>query len=102
MAASTRGIKYPVTTPTAIARKIHNVRYRSRNESFFRRASVSDMNAGLLSGFFQLPSYWRVLQDLLARYGRVITGLTNSTYPGRPGQGLAPEVRMWTMHSGSD
>ena len=31
----TAGIKYPMAIPTAMARKIQSVRYRSRNESCF-------------------------------------------------------------------
>ncbi len=36
----TAGEKYPIPIPTAMARKIHRVRYLSRNESRFARASI--------------------------------------------------------------
>ncbi len=42
------GAKYPSATPKAIARKIHNVKNRSRNESLFAIPSL--MNALLLPG----------------------------------------------------
>ena len=35
ISVGTAGEKYPIAIPTAIARKIQSVRYRSRNESRF-------------------------------------------------------------------
>ena len=42
------GIKTPVATPIAIARKIHRVRYRSRKLSFFRSTTGKQLLAGII------------------------------------------------------
>lgn len=42
------GIKKPIDTPIAIARKIQNVRYRSRSPSFLRSAAGAQIIADIL------------------------------------------------------
>jgi hypothetical protein len=44
------GKKYPIATPAAIAIKIHNVRYLSRNPSFLRSCTGAQWFAVMFSG----------------------------------------------------
>ena len=56
MNASTPGTKYPAATPTAIARKIHSVRKRSRVE---RRRELLDDCVGIDADRLAMPnSFW--------------------------------------------
>ncbi len=52
----TAGKKYPIPIPTAIARKIHRVRYRSRNESCFPVAMFA-IPDHLYENFQHLPPH---------------------------------------------